>query len=116
MSSEALDDDVRRRIMHGGPLYGMLEAIGLRGGVKRAFVLMGLCWVVPVLLLWQGPDPRGVKPFVEDWGAWSKFLVAPVLLTLAEKPIGFALDQCTSLVFRIPVVASQSMQDARKAC
>ncbi|MQY46191.1 hypothetical protein GAO09_09025 [Rhizobiales bacterium RZME27] len=89
--------------------------IGLRKRGWRALVLMNLCWVMPALLLWLGRDESGLQHFLRDWGAWSKFLIAPVLLTLAEKPIGFALDECISLIFRIPVVATQSMQDARKA-
>lgn len=115
MPTEVLDDDERLRIMHGGPFYDLLHTIGLRKSGWRALILMNVCWVMPALLLWAKSGDSGVRPFLHDWGAWSKFLIAPLLLTLAEKPIGFVLDECTSLIFRLPVVSSQSIKDARKA-
>ncbi len=115
MSTETLDDDERLRIMHGGPFYQLITFIGLRRRGWRALALMNLCWTMPFTFLVLRTDDAGAASFLRDWGAWSKFLIAPILLTLAERPIGFALDECISLIFRIPVVASQSMPDARKA-
>ncbi|MBY5412439.1 hypothetical protein HFO98_29165 [Rhizobium leguminosarum] len=108
-------DDDRLRIMHGGPFYELMTRLGMRKRGWRAFVFAGLCWTIPVLLLLATRGGHGAGLFLHDWGAWAKFLIAPVLLTLAEKPIGFALDECVSMLFRIPLVSSQSMPDARKA-
>ncbi|TCU08390.1 hypothetical protein [Rhizobium sullae] len=104
----------RLRIMHGGPFYDLMDRLGVGKRRWRAFVLALLCWTVPVLLL-ATRGGYGVVLFLRDWGAWAKFLIAPVLLTLAEKPIGFALDECLSFLFRVPLVASQSMPHAREA-
>ncbi|MFF0923009.1 hypothetical protein ACFYE8_25310 [Rhizobium leguminosarum] len=108
-------DDDRLRIMHGGPFYELMTRLGMRKRGWRAFVFAGLCWTIPVLLLLATRGGHGAGLFLHDWGAWAKFLIAPVLLTLAEKPIGFALDECVSMLFRIPLVSSQSMPDTRKA-
>ncbi|NKL63927.1 hypothetical protein GFM09_21520 [Rhizobium leguminosarum bv. viciae] len=108
-------DDDRLRIMHGGPFYELMTRLGMRNRGWRAFVFAGLCWTIPVVLLLATRGGHGAGLFLHDWGAWAKFLIAPVLLTLAEKPISFALDECVSILFRIPLVASQSMPDARKA-
>ncbi|WP_261335169.1 hypothetical protein [Rhizobium leguminosarum] len=108
-------DDDRLRIMHGGPFYELMTRLGMRKRGWRAFVFAGLCWTIPVLLLLATRGGHGAGLFLHDWGASAKFLIAPVLLTLAEKPIGFALDECVSTLFRIPLVASQSMPDTRKA-
>ncbi|NKL77624.1 hypothetical protein [Rhizobium leguminosarum] len=109
------NDDDRLRIMHGGPFYELMTRLGIRKRGWRAFVFAGLCWTIPVLLLLATSGGHGAGLFLHDWGAWAKFLIAPVLLTLAEKPIGFALDECVSILFRIPLVASRSIPDARKA-
>lgn len=108
-------DDDRLRIMHGGPFYELMARLGIRRRGWRALVLALLCWAVPVLLVLETRGTDEAAVFLRDWGAWAKFLIAPVLLTLAEKPISFALDQCLSILFRVPLVASQSAQDARKA-
>ena len=108
-------DDDRLRIMHGGPFHDMMARLGMRKRGLRAVVLALLCWTVPLLLLLATRGTFGADLFIRDWGAWAKFLLAPVLLTLAEKPIGFALDECLSVLLRVPLVASQSIQDARKA-
>ncbi|MBD8687216.1 hypothetical protein IFT56_05210 [Rhizobium sp. CFBP 13717] len=92
-----------------------MERLCMRRRGRRAAVLVLLCWVVPLLLVVWTRGIDGADVFLRDWGAWAKFLIAPVLLTLAEKPIGFALDECLSIFFRVPLVASQSMQAARHA-
>jgi hypothetical protein len=71
--------------------------------------------MVPLLLLLAngGGYPAGL--YLRDLGAWAKFLIAPVLLTLAEKPIEFALDARLRILFGIPLVASHSMPAASSA-
>ena len=108
-------EDDRLRIMHGGPFYELMGRLGLGRRGWRAFVLASLSWGMPMLLLLAARGGYGAGLFLHDWGAWAKFLVAPVLLTLAEKPIGLSLDKCVSLLLRIPLMAGQSVPDARKA-
>lgn len=108
------NEDARIRMMHGGPFWELMSRLGLRKRGWRAVVFATLCWVVPVWLQLATGGGYVAGLFLHDWGAWAKFLIAPVLLTLAEKPIGFALDECASIMFRIPLVASQSMPEALK--
>lgn len=114
MSESAKDDD-RIRIMHGGPFYELMDRMGLRKRRWRSGAFALLCWAIPVLMLLATRGVEGAVLFLRDWGAWAKFLIAPVLLTLAEKPIGFAIDECAAIIFRVPIVRSQSMPDARAA-
>lgn len=114
MEIDGAETDIRLRIMHGGLFDALMRAVGIRQGAWRAFVLAMLCWCLPLLMtIAQGEG--AARPFLGDWGAWSKFLVAPVLLTLAEQPIGFALDECIIVAFRIPLFASNSLDDAYAA-
>jgi hypothetical protein len=108
-------DDTRLRIMHGGPFYDAMSWLGLRRRGWRAFVFVLVCWTVPLLMILTLQGARDTGEFLHDWGAWAKFLIAPALLTLTEKPISFALDECITLMFRIPIVTSRSMPDARAA-
>jgi len=101
--------------MHGGPFFDLMTRVALKRSGRRAFVFACLCWVAPVLSLLAIHGASGATDFLRDWGAWAKFLIAPVLLTLAEKPIGFAIDECVALLFRIPLIASQSTTDAKTA-
>ncbi|WFR97588.1 hypothetical protein [Rhizobium tumorigenes] len=113
MTATADEQDSRLRLMHGGAFYELMSMIGLRPRFRRAVVFGILCWIVPfAIALGSG----SVASFSGDWGVWTKFLVAPVLLTLTEHPIGFAIDECVSVLFRTPLVGNQSMDDARRAC
>ncbi|WP_349962401.1 hypothetical protein [Rhizobium sp. ZPR3] len=89
--------------------------MGMRKRGWRAFVLAILTAVVPLLMLLSTGGAYLAGLFLQDWGAWAKFLIAPVLLTLAEKSIAFAIDECTSLLFRVPLVAAISKADATRA-
>ncbi|KAA3504665.1 hypothetical protein DXM27_01215 [Rhizobium rhizogenes] len=108
-------DDVHLRLMHGGPFRKLMVLVGLGRLRRRAFVFAWFCWGLPLvaLLLTHGAD--GIESFLTDWGAWTKFLLAPVLLTLAEKPIGFIIDECVVTLFRIPLIASRSMAEGKAA-
>ncbi|WP_244564531.1 hypothetical protein [Rhizobium sullae] len=114
MTGLATEDD-RLRIMHGGPFYELMARLGMRKRGRRAFVLASICWMVPIFILLATRGGPGAVPFLHDWGAWAKFLIAPALLTLAEKPISFAIDECLAMLFRVPLVTSQSTPDARRA-
>lgn len=112
---EVASKNSRMRIMHGGPFYVLLSRLRLRSRGWRAVVLGSLCWMVPLLMLLANGGGYQAGFFLHDWGAWAKFLIAPVLFTLTEQPIGFALDKCSAILFRTPLIASQSMDDARRA-
>lgn len=101
--------------MHGGPFYRLASRMGMRKRGWRAFVLATLTAVVPLLMLLSTGGAYLAGLFLQDWGAWAKFLIAPVLLTLAEKPIAFAIDECTNLLFRVPLIATMSNTDAARA-
>ncbi|MFB2564172.1 hypothetical protein [Rhizobium sp. IMFF44] len=109
------DDDSRIRIMHGGPFYRLASRMGMRKRGWRAFVLATLTAVVPLLMLLSTGGAYLAGVFLQDWGAWAKFLIAPVLLTLAEKPIASTIDECTNLLFRVPLIATVSNTDATRA-
>ena len=111
---QAATEDSRLRIMHGGPFHDLMAALGLRHRAWRGFVLGSVCWLIPLFLLMATGDGNLARQFLHDWGAWAKFLIAPVLFTLTEKPIGFAIDECTAILFRTPLIASQSMEEARR--
>ncbi|TXI11968.1 MAG: hypothetical protein E6Q76_01760 [Rhizobium sp.] len=101
--------------MHGGPFYRLASWLGIRKRGWRALVLVTLTSVVPFLMLLATGGAYLAGLFLQDWGAWAKFFIAPVLLTLAERPIAFAIDECTSLLFRIPLIAAVSKADATTA-
>lgn len=113
--TEQLDNDSRIRIMHGGPFHGTMLALGLQKRGRRASVIVCLTWVVPFVIALGTSGGDGARSFAYDWGGAAKFLVAPALLTLTEKPIGFAVDECTSIFFRVPLCASQSVEESAHA-
>ncbi|WIE41664.1 hypothetical protein G6L16_024000 (plasmid) [Agrobacterium tumefaciens] len=108
-------DDDRLRIMHGGPFSDLMGRLGLKKRGRRALVFAMVCWVAPLLLLLINHGSSGAAIFLRDCGAWAKFLIAPSLLTLAERPISFAIDECLSILLRVPIVTSTSLPDIRKA-
>ena len=110
---EGTSEDSRIRLMHGGPFYQLMSRLGLRSRIWLAIVFGSVCWAAPLLMLLTSDGASGAGAFMQDWGAWAKFALAPVLFTLAERPIGFAVDECTSILFKTPLIASQSMNDAR---
>lgn len=112
MAASADDRDTRIRLMHGGPFYDAMSAIGLHHRFRRVIGLAVLCWIVPLLIAVASDEALA---FLSDWGVWAKFLLAPVLFTLAEHPIGFSVDECVSVLFRTPLIATRSMDDARRA-
>jgi hypothetical protein len=115
MDAKDAMQDYRIRIMHGGPFYDVMSRLGLRKRSWRAFAFGFLCWIVPLFMLLADGDGYQAGFFLHDWGAWARFLIAPVLFTLTEQPIGFALDECAAILFRTPLIASRSMDDARRA-
>ncbi|WP_246664881.1 hypothetical protein [Neorhizobium sp. P12A] len=101
--------------MAAGPFHGLMRRLGLRKRGWRAFVFAMLCWTVPLLLVLANGGGYAAGLYLGDLGAWAKFLIAPVLLTLSEKPIEFALDACLRILFGIPLVSSQSIPAAGAA-
>lgn len=114
MHGDTLEDS-RIRLMHGGPFYQLMSWLGLRSRIWRAIVFGSVCWAVPLLTLFVREGASGAGSFMQDWGAWAKFALAPMLFTLAERPIGFAIDECTTILFKTPLIASQSINDVRMA-
>lgn len=78
-------------LMEGGPLYRIERRVGLVRAnapltIRRAFAAVCLTWL-PLLLFsfLRGTAYRGVRiPFLYDFSAYSRFLVAIPLLLLAE--------------------------------
>ncbi|MBO9100956.1 hypothetical protein J5287_24095 [Rhizobium sp. K1/93] len=89
-----------------------MSTLGLHHRFPRAIFFAALCWIVPLLLAVVSADAAA---FANDWGVWAKFLVAPILFTLTEHPIGFAVDECVSVLFRTPLIAARSKDDAYQA-
>ncbi len=107
--------DDRLRMMHGGPFDRFMNHVNMKDRRRRAILLASLCWLVPVVLLLATGGRHPTILFMSDWGAWAKFLIAPILLTLAERPIGVAIDECLSGVFKVPMVTAGSMAEARRS-
>lgn len=115
MSDVLEDGDSRIRIMHGGPFSELMIKLGLRRRGWRALVFLTGCWLLPLLWILTFGSGMHARAFLRDWDGWARFAIAPALFALTERPISFAVDECTSILLRTPLVASQSRSEALQA-
>lgn len=83
-------------LMEGGPFYRLERRVGLIKAntpftIRRALLAAGLTWFVLLILSVLHGDAFGktvTMPFLDDFSAYSRFLIAVPLLLLAEVVLG----------------------------
>jgi hypothetical protein len=110
-------------IARGGPFYelqqrlGLLHAQTLHAG-RRATLLVGLAWGVPLLLsalAGHAIGPVSSRPFLLDLGAWARFFVAIAIFMLMERLVEERLRAHLAHFGRAPLLASGAQPAAAAA-
>jgi hypothetical protein len=117
MSAEPVDDVEHEigdfRIARGGPYYDLQQRLGLlreealHAG-RRALLLVGLAWGVPLVLsaiAGHALGPAASRPFLLDLGAWARFFVAIGIFVLMERMIEERLRAHLRQFARAPLIA-----------
>jgi hypothetical protein len=111
------------RIARGGPFYelqrriGLLRERALRAG-RRAALLVGLAWGVPLLLsalTGHAVGPLATRPFLLDLGAWARFFIAIGIFVLMERLVEERLRVHLRQFVRAPLLAPGAMPAAAEA-
>ena len=124
----AATDDLARGvdeflIAHGGPYYDLQQRIGLLreralNAGRRAALLVGLAWVVPLLLsTFSGHaiGPAAARPFLLDLGAWARFFIAIGIFVLMERMVEERLRSHLRQFARAPLIAPGAQPAAAEA-
>jgi hypothetical protein len=110
-------------IARGGPFYdlqqrmGLLREHALRAG-RRAAILVGLAWVVPLLLSAIAGDaigPAASRPFLLDLGSWARFFIAIGIFVLMERLVEERLRVHLGQFVRAPLLAPGALPAAAEA-
>jgi hypothetical protein len=110
-------------IARGGPFYDLQQRLGLlheralHAG-RRAAILVGLAWAVPLLLSALSGDaigPAASRPFLLDLGAWARFVVALAIFVLMERLVEMRLRAHLRQFARAPLLAPAAMPAAAEA-
>ncbi len=110
-------------IARGGPFYelqvraGLLREQALHAG-RRAAILVGLAWGVPLLLsalAGHAAGPATGRPFLLDLGAWARFVIAIGIFVLMERMVEERLRVHLGQFARAPLLAPGAMPDAAAA-
>jgi hypothetical protein len=110
-------------IAHGGPYYDLQQRLGLLheralNAGRRAALLVGLAWGVPLLLsAFSGHaiGPAASRPFLLDLGAWARFVVAIGIFVLMERMVEERLRAHLRQFARAPLLAPAAMPAAADA-
>ena len=101
------------RIARGGPFYDLQQRLGLlhdqapRAG-RRAAILVGLAWGVPLLLsalAGHALGPAASRPFLLDLGVWARFVIALAIFVLMERLVEERLRVHLRQFVRAPLLA-----------
>jgi hypothetical protein len=127
MSAELMDDAEHEigdfLIARGGPFYelqqrlGLLHERALHAG-RRAALLVGLAWGVPLVLsalAGHALGPAASRPFLLDLGAWARFFVAIGIFVLMERMIEERLRAHLRQFARAPLIAPGAQPAAAEA-
>ena len=127
-SSAAATDDLRAEfdeflIAHGGPYYDLQQRIGLLreralNAGRRAALLVGLAWGVPLLLsTFSGHaiGPAAARPFLLDLGAWARFFIAIGIFVLMERMVEERLRSHLRQFALAPLIAPGAQPAAAEA-
>jgi hypothetical protein len=110
-------------IARGGPFYelqqrlGLLHEQALHAG-RRAAILVGLAWGVPLLLsaiAGSAIGPAASGPFLLELGAWARFVIAIGIFVLMERMVEERLQVFLRQFARAPLLAPGSMPAAAEA-
>ena len=127
-SPAAAADDPSRRgddflIARGGPFYdlqrqlGLLHERALNAG-RRAAILVGLAWGVPLVLsavAGHAIGPASTRFLLLDLGAWARFLVAIAIFVLMERMVEERLRVHLRQFARAPLIAPGAQPAAAEA-
>ena len=111
------------RIARGGPFYdlqlrlGLLREQALQAG-RRAALLVGLAWGVPLVLSALAGDavgPAASRPFLLDLGAWARFVIAIGIFVLMERLVEERLRVHLRQFGRAPLIAPAARPAAAEA-
>jgi hypothetical protein len=110
-------------IARGGPYYDLQQRLGLlreealRAG-RRAVILVGLAWGVPLVLSAVAGNAIGAsatRPFLLDLGAWARFFIAIAIFVLMERLVEERLRVHLGHFVRAPLLAPGAMPAAADA-
>jgi hypothetical protein len=107
----------------GGPYYDLQQPLGLLheralNAGRRAAILIGLAWGVPLLLSAVAGHvigPAAARPFLLDLGAWARFFVAIAIFVLMERFVEERLRAHLRQLVRAPLLAPAALPAAAEA-
>ena len=110
-------------IAHGGPFYALQQRLGLLheralNAGRRAAILVGLAWGVPLVLsaiAGHAIGPAATRPFLLDLGAWARFFIAIGIFVLMERMVEERLRSHLRQFVRAPLIAPGSQPAAAEA-
>jgi hypothetical protein len=110
-------------IAHGGPFYDLQQRLGLLheralNAGRRAALLVGLAWGVPLVLsafAGHAIGPAASRPFLLDLGAWARFFIAIGIFVLMERLVEERLRVHLRQFMRAPLIAPSSQPAAAEA-
>lgn len=110
-------------IARGGPFYDLQQRLGLLrkqafNAGRRAAILIGLAWGVPLALSAIAGDavgPAATRPFLLDLGAWARFFVAIGIFMLMERMVEERLQSHLRQFMHAPLIAPGAQPAAATA-
>jgi hypothetical protein len=128
-SASATPNDHRSRgvgdflIARGGPYYDLQQRLGLLheralNAGRRAAILVGLAWGVPLVLsaiAGHALGPAATRPFLLDLGAWARFFIAIGIFVLMERLVEERLRAHLRQFVSAPLIAPGSQPAAADA-
>jgi hypothetical protein len=117
------DDAFDFLIARGGPYYDLQQRLGLLheralNAGRRAAILVGLAWGVPLLLsviTGHAIGPAASRPFLLDLGAWARFVIAIGIFVLMERMVEERLRAHLRQFVRAPLIAPGAQPAAAEA-
>jgi hypothetical protein len=111
------------RIARGGPYYDLQRRLGLLReealhARRRAVILVGLAWGVPLglsAIAGHAIGPAATRPFLLDLGAWARFFIAIGIFVLMERLVEERLRAHLRQFARAPLLAPAAMPAAAEA-
>jgi hypothetical protein len=110
-------------IARGGPYYNLQQRMGLLheralNAGRRAAILVGLAWGVPLVLSAIAGHALGAsanRPFLLDLGAWARFFVAIGIFVLMERMVEERLRAHLRQFARAPLIHPGAQPAAAEA-
>ena len=108
---------------HGGPFFELQRRLGLLKeeallAERRAVLYVALAWGIPLILSLAAGRAFGAAeshPYLLDFGAMARFLVAIGLFVLAEQQVESGLRGKLGQLVRAPILAPNSFAEAARA-